>query len=422
MRAALKGLATLGFMSIVILTAPLFTLAASGEREEDVPSTAPASWSLPTFVIDHENGSAVLREYDSDRPETGALWNPERSEAQIRVGNRVFSLGDALNSEGTANVSGLRIQFGSLLQRVSADVSRVHVLTEFTNTSGRPRSFSLRYVLSPYSTVGTAAIFVRTRLPVSAQRIRTSFAAGTDRLIEREGDLVSVTDTDAVIALASGETLRSEPVLPLPVWPLPGGAASLDPEPAQFAVSNRDRLLQSPWEFRAARARDFTSGPGTAPDAAIGIRFHDYTLSADESRTLEFIVYVLHEPGELPIDDTAAADAAADTADDSDPDDVAEDMQEDVAQAEDPPPADQETRTSQADAPVDTETETETEAQAHESRSREAFEQLNQALSDLRTLQRREEAPSREELDEYRRMIEALRQELDNLRRSDSTE
>ncbi len=427
MRAALKRFAALGSMSMVLLAVTLLPLSASGEREEDVPSTTPESWSLPTFVIDQFNGSPVLREYDSGRRATGVLWNPERSDAQIRVGNRVFSLGDILNPDGTANESGLRIQFAGRLHRVSSDLSRIHVRTEFTNTSGRPRSFSLRYVLSPYSADGTVAGFVRTGLPISVQRVATSFAAGTDSIIQREGDLIPDAETSAIIALVNRQTLQSEPVLPIIIWPLQGDSSSEGSEPAQFTVSNRDRLLQSPWTFQAARARDFTSGPGTAPDAAIGIRFHDQTLSADESLTLEFIVYVLHEPEELPPDAVASTDAEVETADaaavDSEPDDAAEDVRTDVVPPEDLPPADEQIRPSPTGTPAEPETETaETETPAHELRTREAFEQLNQALSDLRTLQRRDEAPSREELDEYRLLIEWLRQELDNLRRSDTTE
>ena len=411
MRHTLKRLSAFGCLFVAILTVPVLKLSASGEQESasgrqetGVPSSQPASWSLPTFMIEQADGRAVLRDYDARRSITDALWNPYRSEGQVRIGNRVFSLGDILTSDGTATASGLDIRISGHLQPETSDVSSVRTQVEFTNVSGRPRTFSLRYVFSPNTANESVAGFLPTRLPVTLENLTTSFSSGTSQFIQHEQELFPDAPADAVVAVESNGPDFPDPQLPLTVWPLSESPPTDNPELAQITVSNRDRLLQSPWAFRSGRARDFTAGPGAPPDAAIGMRFHDVTLNAEETVALEFVVYVLHAPAEPPVALTPESD---------EPIDQTADEESDV----DPPDTDGGTQSE----PEVTEA-AEAEISTNEIRTREAFDELNQALSGLRTLQQREQAPSTEELDEVRLLIEELRRELDNLRRGDSQE
>ncbi len=396
---------------------------ASGDREDAGTAQAVrAAESLPSFTIDAATGDIARASFPDDLPAGLRLWDPAISVGQIQVGNRVYPFSDVLNTDLTGEVQGLAIEFSADRQEERETVAgmvRVHIRAHVRNTTSRARTFALRYVMAPHTPAsGRSDAFAIARID-EAPRART--------IVERETDLNASADTRVVFPV-SGQSSSGE----AEAFPFVGLLVSPDMTPAQISLSNRTRLLDTPWTFRTTRSRPFALAPGAPADPAFGIRFGEVSLAPDEDVELVFVLLVGFgpepepepqaepdlevdseadlEPVAEPDQDTGdRADAPTEQAGQTIPDD---DPSIDVTPAEDPVP--------EPDADATAESGTETEADTV--RAQDAFRQLAGALDELRALQRRSEAPSREELDEVRATIERLRRELDTLRRSDTQE
>lgn len=415
--AALRTIWLLLFMLQVAL------LWASGDRETEA-AFIPAFGSLPSWVYESpETGNPAIRLQEAPEPEASVLWDPEFSHAQLRVNNRVYSFDAILGSDLSARADGLEIRFGATLDAVRPDVSRILVTTVVENAASRPRSIALRYVLSPrgHAEQPVQAFHVAGSLPVPLEGTSDGAMVFSphDRVVEQETSFVPEENAHGLIPLVGAQGAYQSTVPPIIAWQIPDSEGI-----AQFSVANRTRLLESPWDFRTGRPRDFSVAPGAPPDAAVGIRFAEQTLAPGESVTLEYMVYVQTqvqpdpepepetEPeADLPADDEAAPVAeparepepdAPDDAEDQEPSEPAQETENETSASEDPG----------SDTPV-TEVEEQTER---------AFTELNSELNELRTLQLRETPPTQEELDAIRQTIERLRQELENARRSETQE
>lgn len=415
--ASLRTIWLLLFMSQVAL------LWASGDRETEAPFT-PAFGSLPGWVYEStETGNPVLRLQQAPEPETSVLWDPELSQAQLRVDNRVYSFEEILGSDLNARADGLEIRFGATLDAVHPDVSRIHVTTVIENAASRPRSIALRYVLSPrgHAEQPAQAFHVAASLPIplAGTSDRAQVFSPNDRVVEQETSFVPEENAHILIPLVGEPGSYQSTVPPIVAWEIPESA-----DLAQFSVANRMRLLESPWDFRTGRPRDFAVAPGAPADAAIGIRFAEQTLAPGQSVTFGYLVFVQTQAQSEPDPET---DPSADDEATPVPEPAAESEPDAPDEAEDPEPSEpaqqiEPARETENEASASDDPGPDTPVSQVEEQTERAFTELNNELNELRTLQLRETPPTQDELDTIRQTIERLRQELENARRSETQE